>query len=260
MFTITSTTEPTRLEDEIRQEEQEFLSWLETFQPLVGSDGEDGDDGEGGESYDDIDDDEDDEDVDQSGSEDGDDEDDDSADHGVEQLRQQLAAEQERRIKAEQATRKAKAAERTRRQSEAQASGDLEAIRREFEAEKAELQEELDAARETATVNEYTLDQERRTNRVNRLAQSLGFRDPGDAIALLTEDETGDEKSTLRALNALSKKKPYLIDRKKSGRAMGGGRNGLGLTMEDIKKMSADEINANWDEAQKVMQQSGQSI
>lgn len=242
--------------------EEAYQTWLRNrYTPIFGSDGDDdGDNTPDPEPDDDEDlDVEDDAEPDDDQDEDSDDSDsEDDEPSEVEQLRQRIAAEERRRNKAEQAARKAKAEARAERQRKAQESGDVEALRREHEAEIADLREQLEAAEESSSVNEFTLDQERRINRVQRLASSMNFRDPGDAIALLNDDDTGDDKSAERALRKLASSKPYLVDRKKGGLPMGGA-GGPQLTIADIKRMTPAQINERWTEVQEVMSRSGQN-
>ena len=70
---------------------------------------------------------------------------------------------------------------------------------------------------------------------------------------------TGDDKSCERALRKLGEEKPYLLDMKRArGRSMNGGvGGGVGLTMEQIKSMSPDEINANWEAVQATLSRGG---
>lgn len=242
-----------------------YQEWLKTHPSIFGSDGEGGGDDGGSAEADDsagdeVNDDSDDFEADEDHEGDSDDDDDQDGggdnDADLEQLRRDIADAERARIRAEQAARKAKQEARQERQRKAQESGDLEALRREHDAEIADLNEQLESAREAAAVHEFTLDQERRVNRVQRLASQLNFRDPSDAIALLDDDDTGDDKSAERALRRLAQKKPYLVDRKKGGLPMGGA-GGPRLTMQDVKRMSSDEINDRWTEVQEVMARSG---
>lgn len=114
-------------------------------------------------------------------------------------------------------------------------------------------QREAEEAAARADAAEYKLDQFQRDIRVNNLATQLGFKDPGDAIRFLDDEDTGDDESARKALLALAQSKKYLVnDRPRTGGPMGGS-NGGGLTIEQIKNMSPDEVNANWEAVQAAM-------
>lgn len=90
---------------------------------------------------------------------------------------------------------------------------------------------------------------------VNRVATRVGFRDPSDAHLFLSQEmEDADEKDLERALKKVLEGKTYLkADRSASGTASNGSSNG-GLTMDDVRRMTPDQVNSRWDEVQKVMQ------
>ncbi len=231
----------------------EFERWLLTHTPIAGREDDDDTDDDGDDDTDD--DDLLDEDADDSDDDDSDDDEDETS--SAAELQAKLAESERKRVAAEQAARKAKADARAAAKSKAQESGDIAAIQREHEAEVADLKEQLQEAQDKASTNEFTLDQERRNNRVMKIAGRLNFKDPADALAMLNDDDdTGDDKSCERALRGIAKTKPYLIDKKKGGLPMNGG-GGTRLTMEDIKKMTSEEINARYTEVAEVMAQSG---
>ena len=115
--------------------------------------------------------------------------------------------------------------------------------------------DDIEAERDEAR---FELDSYRRRIRISTVATRQGFKDPEDAHAFLADDETEDEQSTERALKRLARQKPYLVNKpRSSGVAVGSGGNGVGLTVEEIKSMTPDQINARWDEVQKVMSGQG---
>jgi hypothetical protein len=102
-------------------------------------------------------------------------------------------------------------------------------------------------------------------------ASTLGIRDPRDAVRLMDWDalefnDRGEVSNMDNVLTALLTEKPYLrgtvqaITPPPGGEVTPPGGNpsrerqsGSALTMDDIKQMSPAEINANWDEVQKVL-------
>lgn len=117
----------------------------------------------------------------------------------------------------------------------------------------AEKDEEVSAAGARAEAAEYQLDQFQRRTLINSTAQRLHFKDPQDAVRFLDEDDTDDEVSTERALKRLAREKPYLIDARRASGAPIGGENGTNISLEDIKRMSQEEINARWEEVQQAL-------
>jgi chromosome segregation ATPase len=226
-----------------QQSPQELLSfeeWIRNrYQPLLGRE----------EDEDDSDDSDDDEDIvieeDEGDTDDNDDEDDSS---DVDRLKSELEKNKQELAAARVAARKAKAEAREARQKAASETGNWEQVAKEHEATIADLREELAEATGGKQTSDYELDQFKREVRVTRLASRLGFRDPADAIAMLKDDQTGDDKTAERALRQLGEDKPYLRDpRKASGIPGNGTRSGSGLSMEQLKSMSPEEINAAWD-------------
>ncbi len=143
---------------------------------------------------------------------------------------------------ARQAQREAKSA----RERERKEAGQYDEIL-------AEKDDEVSAAGARAEAAEYQLDQFQRRTRINASAQRLHFKDPQDAVMFLDEDDTEDDVSTERALKRLAREKPYLIDTRRASGAPIGGENGMSISMEDIKKMSQEEINARWEEVQQSL-------
>lgn len=91
---------------------------------------------------------------------------------------------------------------------------------------------------------------------VNKVATRVGFRDPSDAHLFLSQEmEDADEKDLERALKKVLEGKTYLkAERSASGTAGNGNGGGTGLTMDDVRRMTPDQVNARWDDVQKVMQ------
>lgn len=91
-------------------------------------------------------------------------------------------------------------------------------------------------------------------------AGRLGVVDPEAAyrlldLSLLEYDDDGRPTNLEAALRALLKDKPYLVGQPHgpSGSPTNPGRPRTSLTLEDVKRMSPDEINRRWDEVQRVL-------
>lgn len=121
--------------------------------------------------------------------------------------------------------------------------------------EKTQLQAELEQARQDA---------QDRTNRyeVELRASRLGIVDPEAAVKLLDWSsleygEDGTPKNVDAALKALLATKPYLAAQ--AGQAAAGATNPARgnshgpLSIEDIRRMTPAQINANWREVQAVL-------
>lgn len=154
---------------------------------------------------------------------------------------------------ADKARKKAEKAARDTREKDAREAGNWQALLDERDERIREVEAERDETR-------YQLDSYKREIRVSAAAVRLGYKDPQDAAHFLSEDETEDDVSTERALKRLSRNKPYLVEeRRASGTAIGGGQGSDGgLSMDDIKKMKPEEINARWSEVQAAMAAGGQ--
>jgi hypothetical protein len=150
---------------------------------------------------------------------------------------------------SETARKKAEREAARRAEQEKRESGNWEELLR----ERDERLMEIEAERETARME---LDITLRNQRIGSAATRLNFRDPEDAQHFLSEDETMDDAATERALKRLAREKPYLVNER---RPSGGPINGEGpaLTMEEIKRMSPEEVNARWQEVQAAMSASG---
>jgi len=118
-----------------------------------------------------------------------------------------------------------------------------------------ELEGELEALRMEGTKNE------RKANIV-KVAKRLNFEYPDDAYMYLEVDDMEDEQSIESALKSVLRERPKLKSRRRGSGAPipDGDENdgkGGGLTIEDVKKMSPQEINARWPEVQAVMRAQG---
>jgi hypothetical protein len=196
-------------------------------------------------------------------SSDDDDDDDDDDDHDgddpkVADLTSKLAESERKLHAAEQAARKAKDDARKARSQTALDTDNWEQLAKERETEVADLREQLDTATKRADDAESGLSSFQKQVRVVGIASRLGFRDPTDAQLHISGDDAGDDKTAERALRDLAKKKPYLIDeRKATGRAMNGGSNGGPLTVDQMKKMTPEQINASWAQVQESLSSGG---
>jgi hypothetical protein len=92
--------------------------------------------------------------------------------------------------------------------------------------------------------------------KVEAVAAGLKFRHADEAIALLpSELDRTDEAAVQKALEQLAEDRPHLIDSGTpgpTGRPPTGGGKG-DLTKADVERMTAAEINARWDDVQKVL-------
>lgn len=200
---------------------------------LFGADGDD--DGGEGDGVDDDDSDE------FAGDDDGDD--DDNA--YVRLPKKEADALRHEVAKARDEKRKAEAAAKKERERVAAEEGRFSEVIEEREREAQEAAARAEAA-------EFELDQFQRQIRVSNIANKLGFKDPSDAFRFLSDDDTGDDDTAERALKRLADSKDYLIERRRpSGGPVNGGSKGL--TMDQIKNMSQEEINANWEAVQAAM-------
>lgn len=239
--------------------EQTFEEWLRSFHLIAGADGEGDDD-----SADNVDTDtdtdtedtsgsaEDDTDTEESHNDEVDEDGEDDADlDELERVRRERDDARSKLASAESAAQKAKKDARKAREEAAKKGGNWEAVAKERESELQEANERAQEAETRAVTAEESLDNFRREVRITRIASKLSFRDPEDAIKhLLSQPEaTGDDKACERALRKLAEAKPYLVDQRRArGRAMAGdGNGGPGLTAEDLKTMTPEQINEAWD-------------
>lgn len=152
-------------------------------------------------------------------------------------LRRQKDEAEKRAAEAER-----KLAERERADAEAQ--GQWEQLAKQYEQERDEARTEL--ANLKAKI------------KVESSARALKFKNADEAVALLRErgiDQT-DDTAVTDALTALAEERPHLIDTGRpgpSGLPSGGDPQTGGLTLEEVKAMTPAEVNARWDEVQKVL-------
>jgi hypothetical protein len=253
---------------------KKFVGWLDRdFAPLMGGEGED----ENADDKDTSDDDSSEDNTEDHSSEDDDSSDDDDADDDPVAPLQSTIKDLEKRLKAaEQAAANAKKEAKEARAESANKTGNFKQVAQERLAHIEELTEELATANARADKAEGTLNENSRTVRVVSIAQRLGYKDPADAMSLLQAEErrlraagkdedesdlTGDDATVERALRKMADKKKYLVDEKRAtGRPMNGGSGKAGgLTMDRIRQMSQEEIVANMDEVNKVLEAEGAS-
>lgn len=88
-------------------------------------------------------------------------------------------------------------------------------------------------------------------------ATRLGIVDPEAAyrlldVAKLQFDEDGKPVNLVPVLQELVQQRPYLLARGGAS-PTNPNRPHVGLTLDDVKRMSPNEINARWDEVQRVL-------
>lgn len=158
----------------------------------------------------------------------------------VDALRRKVAEaeKQRRKIEAE-----AKMAEEGRQAKD----GEYEKLAAQRERERDEA---LAAAERTA-----------REARVTRIAGRLGFLDPEDVVGRVTAEQGADDASAEARLEQIAKTSSHLLRPKDSPQPVIGqvlepaaapsGKSPL--TMEQVKKMTPEEINERWDDVQQVL-------
>lgn len=116
----------------------------------------------------------------------------------------------------------------------------------------ARLREERDAAVAERDVLRRQVVDFHREKCVSQLAQKVGFKEPADAWlylkgAGLSDDDWDSQPAVVRALEETLRHKPYLA---RSGTS---NPRASSLTFDDVRRMSSEEINRQWDEVQKVL-------
>lgn len=111
---------------------------------------------------------------------------------------------------------------------------------------------------EAAAAKDMTLKERTIRYEVMLAASRLGIVDPEAAYRLLDQsalkfDDDGAPTNTEAALRDLLKARPYLAGGTASGGATNPNRERPGLTLEDIKRMSPEEINSRWAEVEKAL-------
>lgn len=180
----------------------------------------------------------------------GEGEEDDGDQNELDRIRRERDQARDRLTAAEAAARKAKQEAKEAREAAAKKDGNWEQIAAERMAELEDANERAQKAETEAYEAKSELDNFKREVRVTRLAGKIGFRDTDDAWLKFKDkpESTGDDKTCERALRKLAEEKPYLIDHKRArGRAMSGTANGQLLTVEQMKDMTPDQINAAWE-------------
>jgi hypothetical protein len=117
----------------------------------------------------------------------------------------------------------------------------------------AELEQENQALRKQG--QEHTLKYE-----IMLLASRLGIVDPEAAYRLLDLSriefgQDGRPTNLEQGLKDLIKAKPYLVHQAHAGSPTNPSRPHTSLTLEEIKRMSPEEINSRWAEVQLVLAQ-----
>lgn len=130
------------------------------------------------------------------------------------------------------------------------------------EAGKSENEKALAAARKEGAAEAQTkADARIRRAEVRAALTAAGISATELDLAAMAADfaelkvaETGDVTGLADAVTAFKAAHPGLFAKPAApGTADGGARGGSALTLEQIKRMSADEINSRWDEVQAVM-------
>jgi len=149
----------------------------------------------------------------------------------------------------EKAKRKAETETKQREEQRQREQGEYQKLAETKEREAAEAQNRLARLE--------------RDQRVARIATRLKFRDPQDVVDRLTTDEAEDDSLAEEALARIAKAKPYLVDkqpdRPQIGQVMEAGvtpeKGGAKapLTMDQVDRMTAEEIADRWDEVALVI-------
>jgi hypothetical protein len=141
-------------------------------------------------------------------------------------------------------------------------------LKKQKEAEEAQLSE-MDKLKAKVTEQDTYRAQLEKTQReintqyeIKLQALTLGISDPEDAYKLLDlsklefDEKTGKPTNVEAVLRELVGSKPYLLGKSggSSSTNPAGGRTSK-LTMDDIKKMSPEEVNSRWEEVSVVMAQ-----
>lgn len=150
------------------------------------------------------------------------------------------------RREKQEADKRAKVAEQKladHARQEAEQQGQWETLARQYETERDQARQEL-------------ADLHARS-RVERAARDLKFRNTDEALALLDADvDRTDDTAVTDALAALAAERPHLLDTGRpgpSGLPASGDPQSGGLTIEQVKEMTPEQINANWPEVQKAL-------
>lgn len=125
-------------------------------------------------------------------------------------------------------------------------------------SEQEKLTKRAQELEQTATQRDNELRQERAEREVERTARRLNIVDEETALALVRSkiefDDAGKPTNVTKLLEQLVKDKPFLIGQGapppagNPGNPAGG--RGSALTIEAIKSMTREQINARWDDVQ----------
>ncbi len=146
---------------------------------------------------------------------------------------------------------------------EKKAKDEKEAADRKKKQEEGRFQELVDEERTKTTEAEARAEKAEKELvkfkfqiKVNEIANNLGFEDPSDAHLYLSDDDLESSDKVLEGqLTRVLKQKPHLKSKRKATGGNGGGTGPAGgMTIQDIQQMSPEDINKNWAEVQKVMQ------
>lgn len=132
-------------------------------------------------------------------------------------------------------------------------------------SETDKLKLEAKEASEKVTATEQRLRDTNTRLAIERAARKLNIVDEDVAYKLLDRDkikfnDDGEPQNVVELLTALATEKPFLVATQGSGGASGGGSanpgkggNGV-LTMDDVKKMSREQIQARREDVEKALQ------
>jgi len=150
------------------------------------------------------------------------------------------------RREKQEADKRAKAAEQKladQARLEAEQAGQWETLAKQYETERDQARHELTDLQARA--------------KVEQAARNLKFRNADEALALLAADvDRTDDTAVTDALTALAAERPHLLDTGRpgpSGLPASGDPQPGGLTIEQVKEMTPEQINANWPEVQKAL-------
>lgn len=143
---------------------------------------------------------------------------------------------------AERREKEARDALAAKERKEAEQAGEWEKLAKQYEQERDDARGEL--ARLKRRID------------VEKIARRLKFRHADEAIALLPADlDDADDGKVEQALAQLAADRPHLINSGAPGPTGGPpGPAPTGLTYEQVKAMSQEEINERWDEVAPVLE------
>lgn len=145
--------------------------------------------------------------------------------------------------------------ERARKKEAKRREDDDAAAERQRLEEEGKHQQIAEEAEKRANEAEAALEQERRSSRINRIANRLNFQNTEDASKLLSKEvDLDDDQSVEDALNELAADKPYLVRETSDRTALpAGGKGNRSGFKKDPKTMTQEEIAALTDEEHRQM-------